>query len=107
MEDEVHGPFDCKRLRDILTAEFEFWIAAQVFDISFGTSQEVVERDHGHSFGQKAVAHVRADEAGGSGYDGALHSAPPCETGAAEAANSRLKTISSTVSPGLEIMTQC
>lgn len=74
MKHEIHPPIDFERFADILETKFEIRIAAQVFDISFGPCQQIVQNDNFKPLRQQTIAHVRSDETRSSGYHCAFFS---------------------------------
>jgi hypothetical protein len=64
-----------KGLGNVLSAKLECAIPGEVFDVSFGTGNQVVKADHRAAFSQKAIAKMRPDESGSARYNGTFHSA--------------------------------
>jgi hypothetical protein len=77
MEHAIYLPIQRKGLGNILANELELRMPSQMRQITLGAGQKIVKAHHCVPFGHQAVAHVRADEPCGSGYDNSQMSDPP------------------------------
>ena len=56
-----------QKLRDILLDELEILVPAEVGDIIYGASDEIIDANDSMSLGEKVISEVRSEEPCGSG----------------------------------------
>src|SRR5271157_5446801 len=82
MEHVLHRAVDLHRLGDVVLQKPEAGVVGQMIDVPPRSCQQIVEADDLMPLGEKALAEMRANEAGSSRDDGSQGSPPDMNSGA-------------------------